>query len=126
MSDTKSNSDCLMHDNNSENNIAALKEKLTNINSNPKLNGTNGNGAHTSNKINSKDQALIRITNGVNSQVDNGIELKSSQKYTNTSINSKHINGTSKNSVQTTSESIENIRKANDNPGKMIENTGNC
>ena len=109
MSDINSKSDGLMHDNDSENKIAALKEKLKNNHSGVRLNGSNGNGAHSSNRINFKEQNFSKIANGVNSQVDNGIEIKRIEKHTNSHINLKHTNGTSSiNSAETTLRNVEN------------------
>ena len=45
------------------------------------INGTNGNGSHKSDEINSKDHNLGKVINGVNSKTDNGVELKTSEKY---------------------------------------------
>ena len=127
MSDINSKSDGLMHDNDSENKIAALKEKLKNNHSGVRLNGSNGNGAHSSNKIDFKEQNFSKIANGVNSQVDNGIEIKRVGKHTNSHLDLKHTNGTSSiNPAETTLRNVENNITAQSTTNTMVKKTGNC
>ena len=120
-------SDGLLHDNDSENKIAALKEKLKNNHPGVRLNGSNGNGTHSSNKIDSKEQNLSKIANGVTSKVDNGIVIKRIEKHTNSHFDMKHTNGTSSvTPAETTLRNVENNITAQSTTGKMVNKTGNC
>ena len=86
MSDTKGSVDCVTREMNSGDKIASLKEKLAQDHTISKINGTNGNGSHKSDEINSKDHKLGKVINGVNSKTENGVELKISEKYTNSAV----------------------------------------
>ena len=70
MSDTKGSVDCVTREMNSGDKIASLKEKLAQDHTTSKINGTNGNGSHKSDEINSKDHKLGKVINGVNSKTD--------------------------------------------------------
>ena len=126
MSDMNNKSDGSMHDNDSENKIVALKEKLKNNHPGVRVNGSNGNGTHSSNKINSK-QNLSKIANGVTSKVDNGIEIKRIEKHTNSHLDLKHTNGTSSvNPAETTLRNVENNIAAPSTTSTMVNKIGNC
>ena len=126
MSDINSKSDGLMHDNDSENKIAALKEKLKNNHPGVRLNGSNGNGTHSSNKIDSKEQNLSKIANGVTSKVDNGIVIKRIEKHTNSHFDMKHTNGTSSvTPAETTLRNVENNIIEQTTTSTMVNKTGN-
>ena len=120
-------SDGLLHDNDSENKIAALKEKLKNNHPGVRLNGSNGNGTHSSNKIDSKEQNLSKIANGVTSKIDNGIVIKRTEKHTNSHFDMKHTNGTSSvTPAETTLRNVENNITAQSTTSKIVNKTGNC
>ena len=125
MSDMNNKSDGSMHDNDSENKIVALKEKLKNNHPGVRVNGSNGNGTHSSNKINSK-QNLSKIANGVTSKVDNGIEIKRIEKHTKSHLDLKHTNGTSSvNPAETTLRNVENNIAAPSTTSTMVNEIGN-
>ena len=126
MSDTKGSVDCVTREMNSGDKIASLKEKLAQDHTISKINGTNGNGSHKSDEINSKDHKLGKVINGVNSKTDNGVELKISEKYTNSSLKMTHINGNSStSSVKKTSNLVENDIRNRITERMSVKSTGN-
>ena len=126
MSDTKGSVDCVTREMNSGDKIASLKEKLAKDHTSSKINGTNGNGSHKSDEINSKDHKLGKVINGVNSKTDNGVELKTSEKYTNSSLKMTHMNGNSStSSVKNTSNLVENNTRTQITERMSVKSTGN-
>ena len=126
MSDTKGSVDCVTREMNSGDKIASLKEKLAKDHTSSKINGTNGNGSHKSDEVNSKDHKLGKVINGVNSKTDNGVELKTSEKYTSSSLKMTHMNGNSStSSVKNTSNLVENNTRTQITERMSVKNTGN-
>jgi len=126
MSDTKGSVDCVTREMNSGDKIASLKEKLAKDHTSSKINGTNGNGSHISDETNSLDHKLGKVINGVNSKTDIGVELKTSEKYTSSSIKMTHMNGNSStSSVKNTSNLVENNTRTKLTERMSVKNTGN-
>jgi hypothetical protein len=91
-------SDSSIRELDSKGKIAALKEKLAHDNTGIVINGTNGKSNHSNNpkKLMSKPDNIVnvKLANGVNSEVDNGISSRNSEKSSNiSSALQQHTNG---------------------------------
>ena len=129
MSDTIDKEDCSSREINSEDKIAALKERLAIDRSGITVNGANGNGIHNKmSEKNSKDLQQSKISNGVKPDEDNRIKPNSSEKLNNSSTELQHTNGNStKNTVpfKTKQMLVDANRKTQIATGISVASSGN-